>query len=73
MNAAERAEALHLGEPAECPRCDAKLRVDRDWFGEFVTCASCGYSSSVAMASVIGKPDDDTAAIHVFGWKGGPA
>lgn len=64
MTAAERAKALLLGEPAECPCCDSLLRVDRDQFGTRVICAGCGYKSSAALAGLAGKPGDDTAVIH---------
>lgn len=67
MTAAERAKALLLGEPAECPRCDSLLRVDRDQFGARVVCAGCGYKSSAALAGIAGRPGDDTAAIHFDG------
>lgn len=70
MNAAERATALLAGEPAECPRCDGTL-VPRDlpggepFFGpsKEVVCPKCGWKSHPALASVAGKPGDETAAI----------
>lgn len=63
MNAAERAAALVAGQPAECPRCDTTLDVLTDRYGRAVHCPSCHYRSSFAMACVIGKHGDETAAI----------
>lgn len=65
MTAAERAKGLRLGEPVECPRCDTLLRVDHNDLGTVVSCAGCGYRSSAALAGIIGKPGDGTAAIHL--------
>lgn len=65
MTAAERAAALVAGEPAECPRCDGKLDVvELSHAGaRSVYCSACNYRSSFAMACVIGKHGDETAAI----------
>lgn len=67
MNAAERAAALVAGQPAECPRCDVTLDVvePSPVYGSArsVYCPACHYRSSFAMACVIGKHGDETAAI----------
>ena len=29
--------------PRNCPRCRGSMIPERDWYGEYSTCLSCGY------------------------------
>ena len=33
----------HFDFPRKCPRCRGAMIAEKDWYGQYSTCLSCGY------------------------------
>ena len=49
--------ALQEAPPANCPKCNGRIVVERDWHGTYGSCITCGY-----MHEVLTKPPGDVVA-----------
>jgi hypothetical protein len=44
--------------PRNCPRCRGAMIMERDWYGAYGTCLSCGFVHEVLTSPPIEIPDD---------------
>ena len=45
--------------PRNCPRCRGSMIPERDWYGEYSTCLSCGYVHEAVSTPPIDLPEDE--------------
>jgi len=45
--------------PSSCPRCRGAMIPERDWYGEYSTCLSCGYVHEAIVTPPIELLDGD--------------
>ena len=53
---------VKISMPRMCPRCKGAMIPERDWYGEYSTCLSCGYVheavSEPPPKELLGEEDD---------------
>ena len=55
---------LNVALPRICPRCRGAMIPERDWYGAYTTCLSCGYVHEAVSAPPIDLLDDDEVNGH---------
>jgi hypothetical protein len=48
--------------PTTCPRCRGAMISERDWYGSYSTCLSCGFVHEVLASPPIDLPPDEPAS-----------
>ena len=45
--------------PKNCPRCRGAMIMERDWYGSYSTCLTCGFVHEMLSSPPIDVPSDD--------------
>jgi hypothetical protein len=48
--------------PRLCPRCSGAMISERDWYGSYATCLSCGFVHEMVSSPPIDLLDDEDSA-----------
>lgn len=55
---------LKVALPRVCPRCRGSMIPERDWYGEYSTCLSCGFVHEAVSAPPIDLLEDEEENGH---------
>ena len=53
---------MEASPPRTCPRCTGSMISERDWYGAYSSCITCGYVYEWVSSPAIDLPDDSQSS-----------